>query len=143
LSKSISSFHHAPPTTPSFPPESRETYLGDQNLVTNSDAGANPLAILVQSSGADGQDLCLVEVLDGAVREEDSGRGLGLGLDALHEDTVKERRDAAERLDCGLKEHEMLAGGLGLDWIAQCDEQAEERGSVVVICCVVFTYHYD
>ena len=53
-------------------------------------------------AGADGEDLGLVELLDGSLGEEDAGCGLGFGLDALDEDAVEERRDAADGLDCGL-----------------------------------------
>ena len=80
----------------------RATYLGDQDLVAGLDADGNALALLVVGAGADGEHLGLVELLDGAVGEEDAGCGLGLGLDALDEDAVEERRDAADGLDCGL-----------------------------------------
>jgi hypothetical protein len=72
------------------------TYLGDQNLVTGSDAHGKALAILVEGTGADGEDLGLVLLLDTALREEDTGGSLGLGLDALDQDAVQE---GGERLD--------------------------------------------
>lgn len=70
--------------------------LRDQDLVTGLDAQRYPLAILVVKAGADGEDVALVDLLDGAVGEEDAGGGLGLGLDALDEDAVEKR---SERLD--------------------------------------------
>ena len=77
--------------------------LGDQNLVARLHAGGDALSVLVEGAGADGNDLCFVEVLDGCLREEDAGCGLGFGLDALHEDAVEEGRNAADRLDGGLR----------------------------------------
>lgn len=85
----------------SFPLERKQlsTYLRNQNLVAGLHAGGDALAILIECAGADGEDLCLVELLNGAVGEEDASCSLGLGLDALDEDAVEEGRDAADRLD--------------------------------------------
>lgn len=76
--------------------------LRDQDLVAGLYAGGNALSILVEGTGADGEDLCFVELLDGRLGEEDAGCGLGFGLDALDEDAVEERRNALDGLDCGL-----------------------------------------
>ena len=76
--------------------------LRDQDLVAGLYAGGNALSILVEGTGADGEDLCFVELLDGRLGEEDAGCGLGFGLDALDEDAVEQRRDALDGLDCRL-----------------------------------------
>ena len=76
--------------------------LGNQDLVAGLDAERNALAVLVVEAGADGEDLALVELLDGAVGEEDAGGGLGLGLHALHEDAVEERCKGLDVLEEGL-----------------------------------------
>lgn len=76
--------------------------LRDQDLVARLYAGGDALSIFVEHAGADGEDLGLVELLDGSLGEEDAGCGLGFRLDALDEDAVEERRDAADGLDCGL-----------------------------------------
>ena len=78
------------------------TELGDEDLVTGLDAQRYPLAVLVVEAGADGENLALVELLDGRVGEEDSRRGLRFGLDALDEDAVEEGRNAADGFDGGL-----------------------------------------
>ena len=75
------------------------TELRNQDLVTGSNTGSDPLALLVQGAGADGEHLGLIKFLDSTVRKEDSGCGLGLGLDALDEDAVEKRGDAADGLD--------------------------------------------
>ena len=68
----------------------RETYLGDQDLVAIGNAHGKTLAILVEGTGADGENLGLVLLLDTALREEDTRGSLGLGLDALDQDAVQE-----------------------------------------------------
>jgi hypothetical protein len=78
--------------------------LGNQNLVAGLDAERYPLAILVVKTGTDGEDLALVELLDGAIRKEDASGGLGLGLHALDEDTVEERCEGLDVLEEGLME---------------------------------------
>lgn len=80
------------------------TELRNQNLVASLDAQRNALAILVVEAGADGEDLALVELLDGAIGEEDAGGGLGLGLHALHENAVEERCKGLDVLEEGLVE---------------------------------------
>lgn len=66
------------------------TYHRNQNLVASGNAHGETLAILVEGTGANSEDLGLVELLDTALREEDTGGGLGLGLDALDQDAVQE-----------------------------------------------------
>ena len=76
--------------------------LRDQDLVAGLHAGGDALSVLVEGAGA-GNDLCFVKVLDGCLGEENAGCGLGFRLDALHEDAVEEGRNAADRLDGGLR----------------------------------------
>lgn len=83
--------------------------LRNQNLVAGLDAQRNALAILVVKTGADGEDLALVELLDGAVGEEDASGSLGLGLHALHEDAVEERCEGLDVLEEGLWKALVLA----------------------------------
>lgn len=73
--------------------------LGNEDLVAGLDAKGYPLAFLVLEAGANGENLGLVELLDGAVGEEDAGGGLGLGLDALDENAVKERSEGLDVLE--------------------------------------------
>jgi len=72
------------------------TYLRDQNLIARLYARCDPLSVLVNCTGSNGQDLCLVELLHSGLGEEDTGCGLGLWLEALDKDAVEER---GERLD--------------------------------------------
>lgn len=76
--------------------DGRTTELGDQDLVADLDGGSNALAITVEGTGANGENLGLVELLDGRLGEEDATGGLGLGLDALDQDAVEQGN---ERLD--------------------------------------------
>jgi len=78
--------------------------LGNQDLVASLDAERNALAILVVKTGADSEDLALVELLDGAIGKEDASGGLGLGLHALHEDAVEERCKGLDVLEHRLVE---------------------------------------
>lgn len=89
------------------------TELGNQDLVAGLDAERDPLAILVVEAGADGEDLALVELLDGAIGEEDAGGGLGLGLHALHEDAVEEGSERLDVLEDGLVESIGVSRGVG------------------------------
>lgn len=66
------------------------TYHGNQDLVASGTAHGETLAVLVEGTGANSEDLGLVELLNTALREEDTGGGLGLGLDALDQDAVQE-----------------------------------------------------
>jgi hypothetical protein len=92
---------------PNAPPECRatttngQTYLGDQHTVTLLDAHGQPVALLVERTGSDGEDLGLVELLNAGLGEEDAAGGLGLGLDALDEDAVQKRSEGADGTDGG------------------------------------------
>lgn len=75
------------------------TYLRNQNLIASLHARSNALAILIEGTGANSQNLGLVGVLDGRLGEEDATSGLGLGLYALDEDAVQEGGDGADGLE--------------------------------------------
>lgn len=79
--------------------------LRNEDLVAGLDAHGHALAVLVGETGANGEDLALVELLDSAVGEEDARGSLGLGLDALHQNAVKERCEGLDVLE------ERLGGG--------------------------------
>jgi hypothetical protein len=87
-----------------IPRKSRQksTYLRNQNLVARRHTHGNPLAILVNGTGADGEDLGFILLLDAALGEEDAGGGLSLGLDALDQDAVEEGREALDVAEDGL-----------------------------------------
>jgi hypothetical protein len=95
--------------------------LRNQNLVAGLDAQRNALAILVVKTGADGEDLALVELLDGAVGEEDASGGLGLGLHALHEDAVEKRCEGLDVLEEG------LVGSIGVS-LGVADRKGDRDG---------------
>lgn len=70
---------------------SKLSYLRSQDVVTRSNADGDLLAVDVKGTGANSKDLGNVLLLDAALGEEDTRGGLGLGLDALDQDTVEER----------------------------------------------------
>ena len=72
------------------------TYHRDEDLVTGGDAHGEALAVLVKGTGANSEDLSLVLLLDTALREEDAGGSLSLGLDALDQDAVEEGSKALD-----------------------------------------------
>ena len=72
------------------------TELRNEDLVTGSDTHGETLAILVEETGANSEDLSLVLLLDGGLGEEDAGGGLGLRLDALDQDAVQEGGEALD-----------------------------------------------
>jgi hypothetical protein len=80
------------------------TELRDENLVTSGNAHGDSLAVAVNGAGTDGKDLGLVLFLDAALGEEDTGGSLGLGLDALDEDTVQEGSEVLDVAEDGLIE---------------------------------------
>lgn len=88
------------------------TKLGNQDLVAGLDTQRNPLAILVVETGANSEDLALVELLDGAIGKEDAGGSLGLGLHALHENAVEERCEGLDVLEEGLMESIVVSIGV-------------------------------
>ena len=81
-------------------------------MVTLSNAHGDLGAIAVNGTRANSENLGNVLLLDAALREEDTGGGLGLGLDALDQDTVQEGSqvlDVAE--DRLLKRWSVAIGG--------------------------------
>ena len=78
--------------------DGRTTELGNQDLVTGLDGRGDALAIAVEGAGTDGEDLCLVQFLDGGFGEEDSAGGLCLGLDALDKDAVEQGSESLDGL---------------------------------------------
>jgi hypothetical protein len=68
----------------------RTAVLRNQNPIAGRHTHGQALAILVESTGSDGEDLALVQLLDRGLGEEDAAGGLGLGLDALDEHAVQQ-----------------------------------------------------
>lgn len=68
----------------------RTTYLRNQDLVAGSDAHGQAFTLLIKGTGPNGKDLGLVLLLDAALRKKNARGSLGLGLDALDQDAVKE-----------------------------------------------------
>lgn len=79
----------------------RATILRDQHAVAGLDTHGHALALLVEETGSDGEDLALVQLLDAGLREEDAAGGLGLGLNALHEDAVQQGDEVLDRSESG------------------------------------------
>lgn len=65
-------------------------------MVTLSDAHGDLGAITVNGTRANSENLGNVLLLDAALREEDTRGGLGLGLDALDQDTVEKGSEALD-----------------------------------------------
>lgn len=72
------------------------SYLGDQDAVTNGNTHGQSVALLVEGTGADSHNLGLVELLNAGLGQEDAAGGLGLGLDTLDQDTVKEGSESSD-----------------------------------------------
>jgi hypothetical protein len=83
------------------------THLRNQNSVTGRNTHRYPLAILVESTGTDSQNFGLVELLHCGLGEEDSAGGLGVRLEALHEDAVEERSEILDGAEGGLEMKKM------------------------------------
>jgi hypothetical protein len=77
------------------------TYRRDQDAVARLDLRGDALAILIRRTRADSKDLGLVELLDGALGQEDTAGSLGLGLHALDEDAVEKRDETLDGLESG------------------------------------------
>lgn len=76
-------------------------YLRNEDTIADSDAHGQAVALLVEETGADGQDLGLVQLLDAGLGQEDAAGGLGLGLDALDQDAVQKRGEGTDGSDGG------------------------------------------
>ncbi|KAI6759256.1 hypothetical protein HG530_009936 [Fusarium avenaceum] len=81
--------------------DGRTAELRDQDTVTDGNTHGQSVALLVHSTRANGQHLGLVELLNAGLGQEDAAGGLGLGLDTLDEDTVKEGSKSSDGLDRG------------------------------------------
>src|SRR4051794_12006959 len=67
--------------------------LAVDHLVADGDVERDPVAVVVDATRADGQDLTLLRLLLGGVRDDQAGgRGL-LGVEGLDDDPVLERLD--------------------------------------------------
>lgn len=75
------------------------TYLWDKHSVTGLHTHWYPLAVLVHGTRANCQHLGLVQLLYCRLGKEDTTGGLCLGLCALDEDSVEERRKGLDGLD--------------------------------------------
>lgn len=76
---------------------------GKQHLVARLDRSRHHLAVLVGSTGASGDDARFGKRRrGGGGRQEETRGGLGLGLEALHQDAVEQRHDRLDRSDGGL-----------------------------------------
>lgn len=79
---------------------------GQQNLVAGLDRGGDDLAILVGSTGTGGDNASFGERRRGSRGgKEETRRGLGLGLEALHQNAVEKRHDRLDRSDGRLSGH--------------------------------------
>jgi hypothetical protein len=85
-----------------------ETYLRNQDLIAGADTHGEAAALLGQETGANGEDLGLVLLLNAALGEEDAGGGLGLGLDALDQNAVKEGSKALDVAEDRLLRSELI-----------------------------------
>lgn len=77
------------------------TYLRDQHFVAGLHTRLYPISRLVETSRPNREHLGLVQLLDGALRQEDATRGLGLGFYPLDQNAVQKRRDGPDGPECG------------------------------------------
>ena len=70
-----------------------KTHLRNQNLIPHSHRTANPLPILVQSTGSNSQHPRFIQFLHTALRKEDTRCSLGFRFDALDQDAIEEGRE--------------------------------------------------
>lgn len=74
-----------------------------EDLVTGLDRGRDDLAVLIGGTGASGDDASLGKRGGSGGRgDEETGRGLCLGLEALYENAVEEGDDRLDGADGGL-----------------------------------------
>ena len=67
--------------------------LAEQHAVAGLDVERNDLAALVAGAGADGDDLALHRLFLGGIGNDDAAGGLGVFLDAAHDDAVMQRAE--------------------------------------------------
>src|SRR5580765_1648361 len=79
--------------------------LAVDHAVTDLDVERDAVALVVDAAGADCEDLALLGLLLRSVRNDETGRGRLLGLEALDDDAVLERLDGNRHgvlLPCGV-----------------------------------------
>lgn len=81
--------------------ELHRTYLRDQDLVARLDTHGYSLALAIEATGTDGQDLGFVQLLDAGLGQEDAAGRLGLGFDALDQNAVEEGGERADGFQGG------------------------------------------
>src|SRR4051794_11969547 len=67
--------------------------LGVDHLVADGDVERDPVAVVVDTAGSDRQDLALLGLLLGTVRDDETGSGRRLCLERLDDDPVLEGLD--------------------------------------------------
>src|SRR5690606_6846147 len=67
--------------------------LGVEHLVAHGDIERNAVAVVVDAAGTHGDDLALLRLLLGGVRNDQTRRGDLLGFDLLDDDAILERLD--------------------------------------------------
>jgi len=77
------------------------TYLRNQDLISGLHTALYPLAILIQTPRTDCQNSRLVQFLDAGLGEENAACSFGLGLYALDEYTVEQRREGLDGSESG------------------------------------------
>src|SRR5438034_8390445 len=67
--------------------------FAEQDAVADLDVDGDELATLVASAGSNGDDLALLWLLLGGVRNDDATSGLRLGIDSLDDNAVVKRSE--------------------------------------------------
>ena len=68
--------------------------LSQEHTVSNLDNRGNGVAVLVERTSSNSNDLSLIALLHSRVREHDATDLVDLGLDAAHKDAVKKGEDS-------------------------------------------------
>lgn len=79
----------------------QKTYLRNQNLVPNPNTHRYSLAFLVQTSWAHRQNLCFIQILDTALRQEYTTGSFRFSFYSLHQDTIEEWQERFDALQGG------------------------------------------
>lgn len=74
-------------------------HLGNQHAVARRHTHGRPLAVLVQAARPDSQHLGFVELLDARLGQEDAAGRLGVGFDALYQDSIQKRNEGLDGSD--------------------------------------------
>jgi hypothetical protein len=91
-------------------------------LTSSGDA----VALVVDPTRADGEDLALLGLLLGGVRDDQPGGGGGLGLEGLDQDAVLERLDGNRHVG-------VLSGSRCLTWLMVARLTSPSRGSTSAV----------